>query len=328
MEMSQEAQGQEESPLIMKDALPPTLEPTWSIFDEEPGMDDIFEQAGESLDRMVERLRIAIFRTWFEPQPRLFLARYEFPKYEEDFQHPDAIFAEEALGFIDFLAGFPMECVEMLGMVGEHSTDEEEIETEWFVEAADGPTAPVPEEFFEGMPKEKLLLNTLFFANEGRSEIFMVENLAGEPEPENLHSWARANIKVGDRFPIPGEFFGLAVRMMPDKPWGPQLSSPFLYSGNWMDTVFYTGAVVKEVIPPNDNFAFPRYLVQWRKYEAEVYPSDFAEYRVGDRVTILKDVDVDKGSQQWKDDDVKEVPPGSKWVIAPITFYDDLGGED
>jgi hypothetical protein len=60
-------------------------------------------------------------------------------------------------------------------------------------------------------------------------------------------------------------------------------------------------------------------MVQWRKKIMEVNPTDFAEYEVKDRVTILKDVATEKQSQLWKDDDMKTF--GETWMIAPIGFY-------
>jgi hypothetical protein len=48
-------------------------------------------------------------------------------------------------------------------------------------------------------------------------------------------------------------------------------------------------------------------------------PSDFAEYRVGDRVTILKDIGTTKTSQLWKDEDMETA--GETWQAVPVTFY-------
>ena len=124
---------------------------------------------------------------------------------------------------------------------------------------------------------------------------------------------------IPKKWPVPGEFLSLGVRMMPDVPWGHQKSSPFIWSGHFVDTVYYTSAVITEVIAPDNNFLYPRYMVQWRKDVIQVNPSDFAEYRVDDRVTILKDVSTTKQSQLWKDDDMKQF--GDTWQIVPITFY-------
>jgi hypothetical protein len=123
------------------------------------------------------------------------------------------------------------------------------------------------------------------------------------------------------KFPYPGEFLALGVRLMPDRFWDAQESSPFLMSGNFVDTIYYSGAVIKEVQEPDDERPYSQYTVQWRKDEIrDVKPTDFAEYKVGDRVTILKDVEATKKGQLWKDEDMKEFDR-EKWVIAPMMFY-------
>jgi hypothetical protein len=123
------------------------------------------------------------------------------------------------------------------------------------------------------------------------------------------------------------------TKLNPGYPWGgPQKSLPFIYSGNWIDTVYYTSAKVKEVIEPSDTKPYPTYRVTWRKFEAIAKPSDFAEYQVDDRVTILKDVATDKEEQTWEDEDTnvmldENLFDPDLWVIVPITFYDDGNGQ-
>ena len=111
--------------------------------------------------------------------------------------------------------------------------------------------------------------------------------------------------------------------MMPGEFWGRQKSSPFIYSGNWMDTVYYSGAVVTEVIEPTAEKPYPTYKVQWRKDKVTAKPTDFTEYKVGDRVTILKDVTSDKKTEIWKDRDTDRFPDDDRadWRIVPVSFY-------
>ena len=293
-----------------------TLEATWFIMDQEPGMDDLAGSTGDILKKMKEGLKIFPFQDR-NGNDRLFLARFEFPKSGEDFKYPQAVFASGQVGgWIDFLTGFPMDCVEMLVAIGEYSTKAEKVT----VKAGDNKAAaPVPDKFFEWPDDEKVLLNRTALATKNICKI-LAPNLEGEPKPAKAHWWFRVNL-AGDtaKFPVPGEFVGLGVRMMPDVPWGKQKSSPFIYSGNWMDTVYYTGAVIKEVIDPTDTVPYPTYTVQWRKDVVTATPSDFALYKVGDRVTILKDVTTEKKTQLWKDDDAKTF--GDTWMICPITFY-------
>lgn len=287
--------------------------------DREPGMDDLAEGADQIFKKMGEDLKIYPFQDR-DGSDRLFLARFEFPKFGEAFQFSEAV-QENSRGFIDFLAGFPIDCVEMLVLIGEFSSKAKDGETSK-VAVKDGEgklAAPVPEKFFEWPEKDKILLNLTAIPTKDVAKI-LAENLSGEPVPANVHWWFRVQL-AGEtkKFPVPGEFMGLGVRMMPNKYWGNQKSSPFIYSGNWMDTVFYTGGRITEVIDPTDEVPYPTYKVQWRKDVVTATPSDFAEYEVGDRVTILKDVTTTKKSQFWKDDDMKTF--GDTWMIAPIGFY-------
>jgi hypothetical protein len=284
-------------------------------------MDDLAEGADEILKKMGEDLGIYPFQD-SDGNDRLFLARFEFPKFGESSQFPEAI-KGESQAFIDFLAGFPIDCVEMLVVIGEFSSKAKEGEaSKVSVQEGTGVTAPVPEGefgFFEWPEEGKILLNLTAIATKNVTQI-LAKNLDGEPKPEKAHWWLRVQLAGGTaKFPVPGEFLGLGVRMFPSMYWGRQKSSPFVYSGNWMDTVYYSGARITEVIDPTDDVPYPTYKVAWRKDEFTVNPSDFAEYRVDDRVTILKDVATEKTTQLWKDEDMKEF--GETWTICPISFY-------
>lgn len=258
---------------------------------------------------------------------RLFLARLEIPKEKGGFQvsgwFADDEAPPEVTGAIHFLTGFPIDTIEMLVAVGEYSSKAKEGEDEK-VAVQDGGGkcfAPVwdgESKIFEWPDKDKILLNLTAIAEPGAASKYFSANLPSEPEPTNAHWWLRVGILDGE-FPVPGEFVGLGVRLMPGEYWGKQLTSPFIYSGNWFDTVYLTGAKVKEVLEPDDTYAFSRYSVQWRKNLVTANPSDFAEYKVGDRVTLLKDVTATKVSQLWKDEDMGTY--GDNWMIVPFSFY-------
>jgi hypothetical protein len=283
--------------------MPSALEETWFVLDVEPDMDDMMEQAGDSLDDMVERFEVNPFQSW-DNQDRVFLAQFEFPKSPED----------DATEKINFMTGFPMDAIEMLVTIGEYSTKEDKVDV---LPGDNRASAPVPDDFFAWPEEDKILLN--YTAIPSPNMDWMASSLEGGKEPR-YHWWFRVDGVPDDaKWPVPGEFLALGVRMMPDVPWGAQKSSPFMYSGNWMDTFYYTGAVILEIIEPDTEFPFPRYVVQWRGQEIVATPSDFAEYQVGDRVTILKDFEAEKEKQTWKDEDMQTWD--EKWVIVPITFY-------
>jgi hypothetical protein len=50
------------------------------------------------------------------------------------------------------------------------------------------------------------------------------------------------------------------------------------------------------------------------------YATDFAEYKKGDRVTILKDVATKKDSELWKDEDMEKFDE-EVWRVVPLTYY-------
>ena len=221
------------------------------------------------------------------------------------------------IGFIDFLCGFPIDCVEMLVLIGEISSSQTQ-EGEAVLDGGGKVHAPVPTgEFFKWPEEGKILLNKTALPAKD-TEIFPAD-LAGKPDPTHAHWWLRLHLDGSEKYPVPGEFIGLGVRMMPNMYWGKQKSSPFIWSGNWMDTVYYTGARVIAIISPTGDVPYPTYRVQWRKYVVTAKPSDFALYKVGDWVTILKDVSVEKSSQTWEDGDMNTF--GGNWMILPVSFY-------
>jgi len=297
---------------------PGALEETWWLLEQEAEeFSDIMEKAGESLDKMFDHYQIYPIR--FDGGRKIFLARYDFPQNNKEVQHPDAILKKakgKCLGIIDFLVGFPLQNPELLTTVGEWSSRKEKNEGDVAAKSGKGePVPPIPDDLFEGYAAERMLLN-YFYLDEEHAET-LADDMAGEPIPEGLHWWVRINLDEDKKYPVPGEFLFLCSRQWCTLPWGEQESTPYLFSGNWMDTVFYTGGRVESVDESGD---YPKYRVRWRKNLLTLNPSDFAAYEVGDRVTILKKLPEDKESQQWKDKDA-DTPDEDEWVIAPLMFY-------
>jgi hypothetical protein len=277
---------------------------------------------------------------------KLYLARFEIGTFGNALQHPEAILQKASRkgtvgGWLDFLTGFPVAVIELQAMVGEISSRPDL--KKGLVESVQDPggvTPAFPKTLFGGYEDSKILMNLLYLSND-YSE-FMADDLHGEPKLTGLHWWLRTCLMsdVGGSpqlFPYPGEFVGLAVRLFPDRVSFSQESNPFLYSGNFVDTVYFTSGFVKEIIDPTDDYPWPSYRITWRKNpddpqstgEYLLYPTDFTEYKVGDRVVILKDVTTEKTSQQWKDDDMKTMggektdpdTPVKSCAIVPLMFY-------
>lgn len=143
------------------------------------------------------------------------------------------------------------------------------------------------------------------------------------------------------KWPLPGEFIGLLAKPWPTHVWWFQETSPFLYAGNWFETNYYTSGVVTEVLqPPTGSIVLACKCVV-RGVEICIAASDFYEYAVGDRVTILRINDLDrsldntKGNFKWKDMEdliawekkVKETSSNLPYIvnpnmmILPMSFY-------
>ena len=277
---------------------------------------------------------------------KLYLARFELGTFGNDLQHPEAVLQKASdkgtvAGFIDFLVGFPIAVIELQALVGEISSrpdlKNDLVES---VQDPDSITPAFPKTLFGGYAEDKILMNLMYLSND-YSE-FMADDLQGEDKPAGLRWWLRVNLMsdVGGSpqlFPYPGEFVGLAVRLFPDRVSFSQESNPFIFSGCFADTVFFTSGFIKEIIAPTDDQPWPSYRITWRKDpddpnstgEYLLYPTDFTEYKVGDRVVILKNVTTTKTSEQWKDVDLKLMggvktdagKPVQTCAVAPFAFY-------
>ena len=343
--------GDEDDPRVFIEEVPeeeyPAMEATYVMFPEEPGFDTAYEQAEELLKApggMLEQYKI--FPVTIDGNRKLYSARFELGTFGNPLQHPEAILPKAAAkgtvaGFIDFLVGFPIAVIELQALVGEISS-RPDLKNK-LVESVSDPSmiSPAfPKTLFGGYEDSKTLMNLMYLSND-YSE-FMADDLNGEDKPKGLRWWLRTNLMsdVGGApqlFPYPGEFVGLAVRLMPDRVSFSQESNPFLYSGCFCDTVYFTSGIIQEIIDPTDDQPWPSYRVTWRKNpddsngtgEYLLYPTDLTEYKVGDRVIILKDVTTTKTSQQWKDDDLKTLGGGkadpSKPVqtcaVVPLMFF-------
>lgn len=307
-----------------------TLEVTYWLFDEIK-IPNMVNRASKFVEDMEEKYDIK--PADIDGTKKIFEARYEVVKFNEDMTYSEAIIPglSEVEGFIDFLSGVPYGAVEMKPRIWELSTKKNGWQFPAIKET--GAAAPVPDEFFdENYNILDVLFNYLYM--DADSVDAFIDGLASE-EKTDLLWWTRENLVFPDedtkpqKYPIPGEFFALGVRMFPSKPWGDQESSPFMFSGNWFDTLYYTTAIVKEISEPTETRPFRLYKVAWRGKEEEMQiedynkfwarPSGFEEYKVDDRVAVLKDAATERTSQTWKDDQEFDV---IVWRLAPITFYE------
>lgn len=275
--------------------------PTWWLWDEESF--DIIPEVGDSLDEMYGRILVRP-NIIDQTNERIFQARYELPIFEGELKYAEAILIEDAIGFLDFVIGAPFGCVERIGIIGE------DIEEAIGVEDGDYAVPPLLDDLFQEKDEVTLIYDLLWldYANT-RS---FAEPLSNTLELE-FHWWFRfCPLGYEDKHPIPGEFLSLVLFLFPNESWGWQRTNPSLFSGNWMETVFYTSGIILEVLGDG------AYTVQYRKDRIRAVSSDWTEYVEGDRATVLKEVDNDAESFTWEDlEEYKE----DKWVLVPITFY-------
>jgi hypothetical protein len=301
----------------------------------ELGMDDRLLEAGISLKDMMDRFEIYPVNVYEAKEEMLFLARFEAIAFEQGFDYAgnlgrdeDVKNKDDALMFIDFLGGMLCGMTELSGIVGELSSRKGDIEV---IDGEDQASPKMLESMFnpDAVKDEAHAPFSHLWADkrkvDGTPHVMLVENLDGEPLPVHGHWWNRTYIidKASDmKWPVPGEFLGFCPRIWPSMPWNKQKSNPFMFSGNWMETVHYSNAKVLEVLEPDSETRYPKYLIQYRKYKITAKPTDYTEYKVDERVTIMRLSE--KSSWKWKDlteFDTKE------WVIAPISFYNDIAND-
>jgi len=147
-------------------------------------------------------------------------------------------------------------------------------------------------------------------------------------------SWLKYWVHKDDKFPTPGEFIFTLVKPMAVPPhiWWNQKSSVYVHAGNWFETDQLTSGIVVTV---TDNVARvtpgigAEYKVKVHGIDIIAYASDFAEYRVDDRVALLKILAVkdtlDQTSFAWTDvysmEELDKDRRTYDYLIVPFEFY-------
>lgn len=331
------------------------LESTHILFREEPAFDDMYIRAEKLIERMVSDFKIK--PVLVDNEPILYLARFEFVRYGQQFQHPEAVIntkdrsrpasnaqIEKVAGWIDFLTGFPLGVCELMTLVGEITSRPDYTDQLLESQQSDGGPVPIfPQTLFGGYQENKIALNIIYL--DGENYDSLANDLKDEAVVRGLHWWVRANLSNGSdlpadqslKFPYPGEFMCIAIRLMMERFWDTQDTSPFLFSGNWLDTVYFTSGFLNALGEASAEFPWLDCTTQWRinpnlNEDDGLYilrPSDFSDYQTaeqngtdyGDRLTLLKDVATTKASELWKDADMSPPLDTTKTQVVPIMFY-------
>lgn len=172
------------------------------------------------------------------------------------------------------------------------------------------------------------------------------------------HHWMRHWLRKDGQFPVPGEFVGLLCKAqsVPPHCWWYQETNPFLYSGNFFETEYYTSGIVLAIIEEkdkededdkekrtfrvtavseleqrtghgehqvqvDDEFAWEEigtvYKVRVKNQDLYLRASDFAEYEIDARVAIRKVPGRKDENFMWGDLEPGRLVPGE-------TFHEKL----
>lgn len=176
------------------------------------------------------------------------------------------------------------------------------------------------------------LIESAYLVHDDRVE-FLSKKMEKYPETVEPKTWMRFWIKKTDTLPVPGEFIGILTRPVacPPHVWWFQESSPFLYAGNWMETNNLTSGVVTVVTAEadrTDGGIGSLYTVKIQGCAVQVEATDFYDYKVGDRVAILKldsTATTPTTSFTWLNQThLKAADEGaekSNYLLVPCTFF-------
>lgn len=300
---------------------------TWWLFTE-PDMDTVYKDSGDYLDKWLEEKKLSV--TKIDGDKYIFQGRFEWKNYGYEFLHTDGVVAkgnkDNTVFFVDFMSGLSWDAIELLTSARDASMTNDQFEV---IKADESDmAAPVPDTLFGGYEEKYIYWNYLWFAPDKVEDYFYdhAGSLEGTDKPKNLHDWMRLNVLMEDKFPVPGEFMGLAVRIFPEYPWGQQESNPFIFSGNFMDTAYKLRGRITEITEATANRPYKMYRVKTHLNQGEeisICATDFEDYNVDDYVTIIKDVSVIDASETFNWETLaKSVADPVTWMILPTTYYD------
>ncbi len=141
-------------------------------------------------------------------------------------------------------------------------------------------------------------------------------------DPAFPHYWLRYWVKEDQAWPVPGEFVAMICRPLPYHVWWYQETCPFVYAGNWFETLYYTSGIVTEVIEPGAGEVGKSYIVKIKGEELQMKSTDLYEYEIGERVAVLKTIGLPDQVFNWQDLEIKgDGMIATDWEILPVSFY-------
>lgn len=252
--------------------------------------------------------------------------RYETILKGQGFKYPSKM-PDGSVGFLAFPVG-QLGVMEIVSLIGESITESESFSLDGreFILPDGGMMAPVKIDNRGFCAGEHL--SEQGYLLQGKTE-YPADDFAGQ-DSVTPHGWLRHWLMSEDTFPVPGEFVVLLAKPESYHVSWFQDTFPFMYSGNFWETEYYSSGIVQEVIEPDDDSdeVTNIYKVWIRCYEMYMRPTDFYLYKVGDRVAVLKGNLELVDNMDWtllgsskNNDSSSEIKPDEDWKIAPISFY-------
>ena len=270
---------------------------------------------------------------WTNSAPYMIkMMRFETILEGRGFKYYSEGMPEGSVGYLAFPVG-QLGVMEIVSLIGESVTEADGFSVgsqEGIVQAGD--MMPPIHDNRGYCAGEHLIEGGYLIQNEdGLDKVeLMAEEFEGF-DPVKPHRWLRCWLMPEDTFPVPGEFIALLAKSELFHCWWFQETYPFLYSGNWWETEYYTSGIIQEVIEPDDESDEETniYKVWVRGYEIYLRSSDFLEYEVDERVAIVKEPLIQVDNMNWefidasKDNDSSSAEsPDNDWRIVPISFYE------
>jgi hypothetical protein len=259
-------------------------------------------------------------------------ARFEWCGYTSGINHdsqgaPHATLGRGYVGYIAFPVGHPgvMDTVSLVTeTLADLGTDGTGATIHSFSENTPEPGGDLIPPFPNAQKQAagRHLMENAYVPEDSPAVEYFADSFGAGDNAAPIHQWLRYYVESDSTGIIPGEFVAISCKPWIPHCWWYQETSPFVYSGHWMENEFYTSGVIKEVLENNE------YTVMVKNEDVRVKSTDYYEYAVGDRVGLLKshvDSTPTVGGQSsftWEDLELKNTTEIlTDWRIIPVDFY-------
>lgn len=252
--------------------------------------------------------------------------RYETILVGRSFKYYSDGMPSDSVGYLAFPVG-QLGVMEIISLIGESITEDElfSINAQETIVEGKGMMAPIHDN--RGYCVGIHLVESGYLVQDQKVEL-IAQDFEGQ-ESAKPHGWLRYWIESEDTFPVPGEFVALLAKPELFHVWWFQETYPFLYSGHFFETEYYTSGIIQEIIPPTENEETNVYKIWIRGFEMYLRSSDFYEYGLNERVAVVKETLDLVDNMDWtliesdKDNNSSSASsPDEDWRIVPMSFYE------